>query len=255
MTALMLALASAACALRLPAPRGLAMVPRPAARVLMSEPDVPTPGGFKDTVNRLKADFQSGKDAAAAYMSGSTPQSEAADPTAGGAVAAALLAALQVEVAQFVLVFSGAWLFGIGVPAAAAAPATGVRLHAAALAALACWTAYPPEHRAYVVLDAPELSLRELGRVPAREGRDVLGASASSARRGSARERERERGCRALRTRARTRRARASRPRAAARPPRRRRRPRARPSPRGTRSRGRRRRSRSRASGARRRAS
>ena len=137
MTALMLALASAACALRLPAPRGLAMVPRPAARVLMSEPDVPTPGGFKDTVNRLKADFQSGKDAAAAYMSGSTPQSEAADPTAGGAVAAALLAALQVEVAQFVLVFSGAWLFGVGVPAAAAAPATGVRLHAAALAALA----------------------------------------------------------------------------------------------------------------------
>ena len=47
----------------------------------MSEPDVPTPGGFKDTVNRLKADFQSGKDAAAAYMSGSTPQSEAAAPS------------------------------------------------------------------------------------------------------------------------------------------------------------------------------
>lgn len=101
----------------------------------MSEPDVPTPGGFKDSVNRLKADFQSGKDAAAAYMSGSTPQSEAADPTAAGAVAW-LLAALQVEVAQFVLVFSGAWLFGVGVPTAAA-PATGVRLHAAALAALA----------------------------------------------------------------------------------------------------------------------
>ena len=140
----MLALATAACALRLPAPRGhaiplasaLRLPPRPAARVLMSEPDVPTPGGFKDTVNRLKADFESGKDAAAAYMSGSTPQSEVADPTAAGAVAAALLAALQVEVAQFVLVFSGAWLFGIGV-SAAAAPATGVRLHAAALAALA----------------------------------------------------------------------------------------------------------------------
>ena len=132
----MLMFATAACALRLAAPRGHAMVPRPAARVLMSEPDVPTPGGFKDTVNRLKSDFQSGKDAADAYMSGSTPQSEAADPTAGGAVAAALLATLQVEAAQFVLGFSGAWLFGVGIPAAAA-PATGVRLHTAVLAALA----------------------------------------------------------------------------------------------------------------------
>ena len=131
--------ASAACALRFAAPRGHAtMVPRPAVRVLMTEPDVdvPTPGGFKDTANRLKADFQSGKDAADAYMSGSTPQSEAAEPTASGAVAAALLAALQVEAAQFVLVFSGAWLFGVGIPAAAA-PATGVRLHTAVLAAVA----------------------------------------------------------------------------------------------------------------------
>ena len=30
------------------------------------------------------------------------------------------------EVAQFVLVFSGAWLFGVGVPTAAAAPASVV---------------------------------------------------------------------------------------------------------------------------------
>ncbi len=133
---MMFMFATAACALRLAAPRGHAMAPRPAVRVLMSEPAVPTPGGFKDTANRLKSDFLSGKDAADAYMSGSTPQSEAADPTAGGAVAAALLTALQVEAAQFVLVFSGAWLFGVGIPAAAA-PATGVRLHTAALAALA----------------------------------------------------------------------------------------------------------------------
>ena len=132
----MIMLATAACALRFAAPHGHAMVLRPSARVLMSESDVPPPGGVKDTLARFRADFQTGKDAADAYMSGFSPQSEDTPPSTGGAIAAVLLAALHVEVAQFVLVFSGAWLFGVGIPAATA-PATGVRLHSAALAAVA----------------------------------------------------------------------------------------------------------------------
>ena len=69
-------------------------------------------------------------------MSDSSRQSEATASPTGGAIAAAMLAALQVEAAQFVLVFSGAWLFGVGIPATIA-PATGVRLHSAMLMALA----------------------------------------------------------------------------------------------------------------------
>ena len=112
--------------------------------LIMSEPEAEPPQsgfGFKDTMQRLRAGFESGKETGAAWLDKkSTPQAEAAQEgsnSVGAVLISALLAAVQVEIAQFFVVFCGAWLFGVGVPVATIAPATGVRLRTAAAMALA----------------------------------------------------------------------------------------------------------------------
>ena len=135
---------------------GLQLPLRPAARsisthdaarrpvpLIMSEPEaepLQSGFGFKDTMQRLRAGFESGKETGAAWLEKKSTSQAAAQEgsnSVGAVLISALLAAVQVEIAQFFVVFCGAWLFGVGVPVATITPAKGVRLRTAAAMALA----------------------------------------------------------------------------------------------------------------------
>eukprot|EP00966_Prymnesium_polylepis_P183407 4250573-Prymnesium_polylepis.2 len=88
----------------------------------MCETEPPTPGGWKDTIQRLRADFNDGRAKGAAYLA-PREQSLAADGTLSvcraGTAGAAAITVIQCETLQFGLMFALVWLTGI-------APATSV---------------------------------------------------------------------------------------------------------------------------------
>lgn len=118
------------------------LVSRPVARltttvlVMAAEKEPPRPGGLVDTVRRLRADYADGAATARDYFRQPVPVggSPLRSTTAVELCVAAGIAALQVEVVQFVAVFVVAWLCGLGVPAGL--PSRGLRLSTAVQMAL-----------------------------------------------------------------------------------------------------------------------
>ena len=139
---MLIVLAIAASAIRLSRTPQPALARPPVRMSAAADGDDPAelaPGSIKGTLSRLRINFESGKTAGAAYISKLQPQPgvQGGNLSTSTVLLSALLAVLQVEAVQFSVAFCGAWLFGVGVPAAAV-PATGVRLRTAAEMAVAC---------------------------------------------------------------------------------------------------------------------
>lgn len=94
-----------------------------AARVVipyMCDAATPTPGGWKDTMQRLKADYEQGKQQAEAYMADrqrpKQAQATLKTHSLGIWVGALAVAAVQCEAFQFGLTFALSWLAGATPP-------------------------------------------------------------------------------------------------------------------------------------------
>ncbi|KAL1520902.1 hypothetical protein AB1Y20_022463 [Prymnesium parvum] len=131
--------------------------------------DPPTPGGWTDTVRKLKGDFMEGKKAAERHMNERTRLS--AERSASlvrvkplDAASALVVAVIQCETVQFGVSFAFAWLTG-------AAPIRATRLAAAMGAALASRDALRPVRflSELVLFQSTLASLRKIKREGHRE--------------------------------------------------------------------------------------
>ena len=144
----------------------------------------PTPGGWKDTMQRLKADFRQGKSQGESYVA----ERQRPKPTAAvalGAVSlpsslgALALAMIQCEVAQFGVAFTLAWLTGAAPPGVswpAGGPLSGWlsgRMTAAMGIAIASRAAFRP-FRLLAEVALTKLALAQLRKLEPSVHRDEL---------------------------------------------------------------------------------